>query len=731
MAPFIVADTPATISVHDDRGAAVARATAIFFDAAGRRDPETTGADGVAAPRPGFAANAVEFEKRGFRSVRVSLGPTAPRTVTLERVLPTIGSVSVATGAQKNQHELPLATSLIDRGTIALSPAATTDRLLRSLPGFDRGRSDSAFTNYGQLRASFSGAGTDRGVVLVDGFPAQDGFGGQIDYEAYPTDEIERAELLRGAGSALYGSGAIGGVLAIQSFAPQTGKGVVPDGRAVVARGTDGSADDALVARAPLGDDVGVSLAASDARFSYADLPPAYASPIDHVATSTSGVTHFRARYAHDGTTLDGSIRFATDHQDEGRTNYSFDRELRETDLLGTRTLGGALARFGYYVRDASVYNLADLAPTKPGALRYSQHVPTDENGFFGTLAETFGPAELEVLVDQRRVDGRSEQYGPTGATQALGTGVALSQGVGLQATLHAKHGELLLGGRADRERYDDLSLTSSSMGVVTPTVLGGRDVGAISPRAALRYDLSSRVALRVSSGGGFRAPYLNELVRGFNVGSLVMAPNPRLVPERSRTDSAGVDVLLGSGRLSFDALETRVTNAIAFVTITPGVLMRRANVDRTQTDGETLSYAQPIGTCTRLRASGTTQYARVLAGPAGSIGKRLTLVPDRSASLGIDGGTVGPISYSVDGSYVGQTYYDDLNTEPLGAALLFGATIRATTASGVSIALSSDNITNQRFLANIDRYGEPLTVGLRLGVPLGPVERRPAGCSL
>ena len=60
--------------------------------------------------------------------------------------------------------------------------------------------SNSAFTNYGQLRASFSGAGNDRGLVLVDGIPAQDGFGGQIDWQAYPPNDIQFAELLRGAG---------------------------------------------------------------------------------------------------------------------------------------------------------------------------------------------------------------------------------------------------------------------------------------------------------------------------------------------------------------------------------------------------------------------------------------------------------------------------------------------------------------------------------------------------
>ena len=642
--------------------------------------------------------------------------------------MPVIGSVTVATGSAKNVHESPLTTSTLDLATISLSPAATTDRLLRQLPGFDRSRSSSAFTNYGLLRASFSGAGTDRGVVLVDGFPAQDGFGGQIDWQAYPADEIERVELLRGSGSALYGSGAVGGVLSLQTYAPQTGSGVLPNGKILLGAGSNEQADNAMLVRTGIGSTVAASLVTVASQLAYADLPPNYSSPIDHIAKSSSGTEHLRVRYADGRAMLDGSFLVSSDQQDEGRPNYNFERNLRQEDVAVTDRIGPALARFGYYVRDTTVYNNSDTYPGgTPGVVRYRQHVPSNENGFFGSTLLTAGTTELALLVDEKRVDGRSEQYTPTGALGALGTGVQLSQGVGIQATFHAPRTEFLIGARADRVRYDDLDYTSSMMGMLVPHAVAGHDEGAISPRAALRYDVTPRVALRISSGGGFRAPYLNELVRGFNVGQTVMSPNPNLVPERSRTDVAGIDVLLGTGRLSLDVTETHVSDAIAFLTVAGAMPPRavRQNLDKTQTDGETLTYAQPVGSCTRLRLSGTTQNARVVAGPAVDVGKALTLVPSRTATVGVDGGSRGPLSYSVDGSYIGQTYYDDLNTQPLGAALLFGATVRATTAGGTTFTISGDNLTHQTYLANIDRYGEPLTVSLRIGIPFGQNVRR------
>ena len=718
--------------VVDDAGAPVTGAHVEFIDANGNRDAETTDGSGRAAPKDSFAATSAIVEKPGFAPARIGLSSPSRRVI-LERALPTIGRVSVATRTTQNLHQLPFAASVLDRTTIALVPASSSDRVLRSLVGFDRARSNSGFTNYGQLRVSFAGSGNDRGVVLVDGIPAQDAFGGQVDWQAYPADEIERAELLRGAGSALYGSGGVGGVLELSTFAPRTGYGVTPDGRATVSTGTNDYGDDALEYRAALGSKLGASLSAASTRLAYRDLAPGYASPIDGIATSTSGVVHPRLRYDDGTTTLEGGAIFASDDQFEGRPNYTFDRALRQESGAIGRRIGTGFAHFTYYNRDTTVHNIADLFPTKPGSLRYIQDVPTNENGFLGTFSQPAGIAQFEVLVDQRRVVGSSVQTGPTGKLQASGMGTELSQGIAVQATLTDKRFEGLVGARADRLRYDDLALvsvTAPPKPKTTATTVPGYDDGAISPRVALRYSIGSRLAVRAASGGGFRGPYLNELVRGFNIGQIVEKPNPDLVPERSVTSSAGLDYLIGSGRLAFDVIQTTVNDAIAFATIAPNV-MERENFDRTQTNGTTLSYQQPLGACARLRFGATSQYSRVTSGPPGTVGKQLSYVPNQIVTVGVDAAERGPFAFSVDGSYIGQTYADDIQQQPLGAALILGATVRATTASGTTFSIVADNLTNQAYLSSIDRYGPPLTVGIRVGLPLGRTPSRTSTCGV
>ena len=63
------------------------------------------------------------------------------------------------------------------------------------------------------------GAGS-RVLLLMDGAPAINADRSTISWDAFPVTEIERVEIIKGAGSALYGSNAIGGVVNLITRAP-------------------------------------------------------------------------------------------------------------------------------------------------------------------------------------------------------------------------------------------------------------------------------------------------------------------------------------------------------------------------------------------------------------------------------------------------------------------------------------------------------------------------------
>lgn len=672
-------------------------------------DPRTTTmTDDEGRAHIGAPSRTVRITAQGCQSRTIALRAPIAR-VLLMCARDTIASVTVATGSIDSLHRLPVAASILTRSQIARSSALSGDEVLRGLPGVDRDRSNSMFTNYGQLRVSFAGAGTDRGAVFVDGVPAQDGFGGQIDWALYPSAEIERAELLRGAGSALYGSGAIGGVLAISTFTPS----IQSPSRASLDfdGGTHQQSNLHLRLFNAIAPRVAASFAVGRQTFSYRDLPPGYATALDEPAFARAMMTSLRVRYdASATTTLAFGYRSAWDDQQQGRPNYDFHRRLAQADVRAEHVSALATASVQYFIRNGLVTNRADQFPVRPGILRYTQSVPTNESGAIGTWVIAQPNATFSLRVDDRVVHGESDQFGPSGAPQTLTGGSQSLGGLALQEALRGPHAQLIVGLRGD--------------GVAVNAANLSRTQAALSPRLALRVDLSPRIAIRVSDGAGFRPPYLNELLRGYQVGSIAYLPNAALVPERSSTLSTGIDWSHGNERLSFDVVRTFVNDAIAFRTI-DATHQIRSNGTSTRTDGQTLTFTRMVGPCARVSLSTTAQFARNVGGSSSVIGKRLQYVPKATGTLAFDG-ALGSVETGLSLSYLGPTYADDLNTQALGTALISGVYVGLPTGGASRIVIRADNLTNARYLSSIDRYGPPRALSIGLALPLQRHEDSP-----
>jgi outer membrane receptor protein involved in Fe transport len=709
LAAALLAAAPPSLSVVDENGNPVSGSTVV-----------PVGNNRVRVSAPGYEARIVVVTSR-------------VHTVALQRSLPVIASVRVATGSTQTLHSLPVAASALDQASIAASSAFTSDAVLRQLPGFDRARSNSMFSNYGLLRVSFAGAGNDRGLVLVDGIPAQDGFGGQVDWAAYPPAQLQRAELLLGAGSALYGAGAAGGVLDLQTIAPPSSADSVPAGDVTFAAGTHQYARISSSLSAPIAPKVTAVVAAAQQRLQYWDLPPAYQSSIDRIAQSSASTMSARLRYrAGDRDAIEAGERAAWDDQFEGRTNYTFSRRLAQFDARYTHSTLQGFVQTALFSRTAFIENVADKFPLSPGVLRYVQQVPTNEDGIssswiVGSLHSTF-----ELRTDARNVRGQSTQVGAGNVFQNSGSGSQNISGIAAQQTWRARRYQIVAGARFDTVRSYNEQLVSTSRAGAGRTVNAPppRSDAALSPRLALRYDLSPRLAVRASSGAGFRPPFLNELVRGFFIAGVEYRPNPSLVPERSRTNSAGFDYADAQNRVGLDVFDTIVHDAIMFRTIDP-TTQQRTNIGRTRTDGYTLNYTHALGLCSRLSASFTSEYARVTSGPSTTVGNRLQYVPSHSGSIAYTG-HAGNVKIGTSLTYLGQTYADDLNVQPLGTSLVAGASIRIPIGADAQVEVAADNITGARYLSSIDRYGIPSTLSIGVSLPLagGNDQQRSTRCT-
>jgi outer membrane receptor protein involved in Fe transport len=698
------------VAVVDEAGAPVAGALLELRDRSGTRElGRTDGAGRIVLP-DGLSGEIV-VRARGFETRTLPAADHAA-TVSLTRTLPTIGSVSVATGTNESLHRLPVAASNLDRRALALIPASSGEGILRSLPGFDRTRSNSAFTAYGQLRLSFSGAGTDRGSMFVDGVPAQDGFGGQVDWAAYPVAEFQRVELLRDGGSALYGSGGIGGVLALQTFGPGA-RQAAPEGSVDLGLGTHFTRNAAVRLRGSLGPRIAASLSSDAGTVSAFELPPGHQTPIDSDATSSSTATRLRAKYFGEASSVELGILDAGDHQAQGRPNYGFDRRLDQIDARVDRTYGDGLLAVSGFARTWHVTNRADRAPASPGQVLYTQEVPSNDAG----AAVAWRRSGLDVEGDIRSVNGATTQTDASNALQNSAAGRQTVAGFALQDRIQGRRFEAVAGARVD-SIFSRGDTTSYATGVPVTASITARSASAFSPRLAVRYDLTPNTALRASASEGFRAPFLNELLRSYTISGVRYLGNPGLEPERSRTLNLGLDVIGAATRYTLGFGDTVVSNAIGFVTLSPTV-QQRSNLSQTQTDGLTFEAVRQVGACSRVRLGAVSQYARITNGSPANLGKRLTYVPQQSVSAGYEG-RLGSASAGVSLAYLGQTYADDLNLDPLGAALVAGVRLTAPLRSGAALTLSAESLADRSYRASSDRLGPPPTVALRLRVPLG-----------
>ncbi len=142
--------------------------------------------------------------------VTVAAGATAEVAVSLERAPLQLPGIDVtASGGARSVAEAPVSIVVMERLDLEkFSPVQLPD-VLPFVPG--------VAMNHGQVdvrgASGLAGGLGSRVLVLLDGHPALTGDGGEIDFEDLPLLDLDRAEVVKGSQSALYGSAALGGVI--------------------------------------------------------------------------------------------------------------------------------------------------------------------------------------------------------------------------------------------------------------------------------------------------------------------------------------------------------------------------------------------------------------------------------------------------------------------------------------------------------------------------------------
>lgn len=120
--------------------------------------------------------------------------------------------VVVSSRTKEQLSDVLPSVSVIERADIDKARYADLHDLLAGLPGTELARTGGPGN---PISVYMRGSNSTQTLVLVDGIPfaAQGAIGASSPLEAIPVSQIERIEILRGNASALYGSGAAGGVI--------------------------------------------------------------------------------------------------------------------------------------------------------------------------------------------------------------------------------------------------------------------------------------------------------------------------------------------------------------------------------------------------------------------------------------------------------------------------------------------------------------------------------------
>jgi outer membrane cobalamin receptor len=151
----------------------------------------------------------------GLKSAPSSITLVAGARVTTDLTM-AVSAVSESLVVSAAQVDTPLSrttdsVTVIDRATLDRRQTETVSDALRFVPGLGVLQSGGR----GALTSLFPRGGeSDYTLVLVDGIE-QNAFGGGFDAAHLPVGDVDRIEVVRGPESALYGDGAIGGVVQI------------------------------------------------------------------------------------------------------------------------------------------------------------------------------------------------------------------------------------------------------------------------------------------------------------------------------------------------------------------------------------------------------------------------------------------------------------------------------------------------------------------------------------
>lgn len=634
-------------------------------------------------------------------------------------------------GLAQPPSETAYSVAVIERERIIAAPSGRIEDVLGEVAGFQQfRRSDSRSSNptaQGVTLRALGGNAASRALVLLDGVPMVDPFFGHIPLNMIAPERLAAIRITRGGGSGPFGAGALAGTIELDSADAET-LGPISGGVLFNQRGES----EASAALAPsLGSGFAVLSGRLDRGQGFHTTPEEQRVPAS-VRARFDGWSVGTRLVAPLGETVELQTRLLAFGEDRTLRFEGADSHHEGQDA-SIRLIGHGNWQFDAlaYVQARNFSNVV-ISSTRFTPVLDQRNTPATGLGGKFELRPPVGAAHtLRLGADYRRSSGELQEEAFSAVSRLLTErrrGGGVNGNLGLFAEDDWRIGALMLTGglRVDRTSITDgfYRAVDAAGNVVSQIAAPDRSDWAVSWRAGASWQALPALRLRAATYTGLRQPTLNELYRPFVVFPVETLANAGLRNERLEGVEAGIELEPADGvALSLTLFDNKVENAIANVTIAPG-LRQRQNLPAIEAQGMEASLRASAG---RLRFDGSLAISSARVEGAGTSleldGNRPAQVPRWSGSASLAWTPTARVELSFRLRHVGAQFEDDLEADALPPATTIGAFARVALGGGLSLVLRAENILDEAVVTrnsgeSID-LGAPRTVwaGLRYGM--------------
>jgi outer membrane receptor protein involved in Fe transport len=645
--------------------------------------------------------------------------------------------VVTATRGERGAASLPVSATIIDSEAIELAPVSQLDELLRQAPGVQLPATPGVALGPTQTLVAMRGVGPRSALVLLDGIPLNEAFAAAVTWSKVPLLGVGSVEIVRGAGTSVWGNLAAGGVINVLTR-PIAGR----DLRAEGSYGSHESWHGAIAAATRAGAWGGSLTADSFSTAGWLRSLPEESGSIDVPADFESSSAQLKVeRGGGERSTAWVRGAFYDDDRSGGTELARRRQELFDLAAGASWRLPHDGELFASAYRSDGDREIENTS-TVPGRRREAEFVSgragddSRESGAALQWSRSLGArwALLSAGLDLRTVSAEEtvSNFDLAGASlppNAFG-GEQASAGLFAQASVFPTADlELLVAARFDRWRNQDgFELLSNGTLVHHPD----REESQIDPRLALRYQPRPDFGLRAAAYRAFRAPVLQELYRPFRNPRAAQIPNPALGPEIVVGGEAGVDWSGGRWRSELTVYSNEVEGSIGPIILatSPLLLSQPVNLGSTRTSGAETILRYRFGAHLDLDAAYTYNDSAIRSNPADPtvIGNAVPGVPRHAAQLGVTYRDRRGVTLTLRGRHLGERFDDVGNTLALDAHTILDAAVHWNLTPALAVFARGENLTDELYVADLRQMrlrGAPRQLALGARFTLVPATRR------